>query len=179
MTTAIPVHPPTHTSTASSSSPNAASEIIPLDSPLRTTPIHPLLPEIRLPSSPLKPLLSPTNDTTTTTGTADAATATIPARETQPAHPVTLNPLTLQPFSAGDLRAHGLEELLERYARDIEGAGRERERVAREVRVLVEAGRERERAVEREIEEREKVWEVERKVWEKKRREREREGGGG
>ncbi|RHZ58118.1 hypothetical protein CDV55_105840 [Aspergillus turcosus] len=28
---------------------------VPLDSPLRTTPIHPSLPDIRVPSSPLKP----------------------------------------------------------------------------------------------------------------------------
>ncbi|OJJ47641.1 hypothetical protein ASPZODRAFT_1735778 [Penicilliopsis zonata CBS 506.65] len=44
-----PLSPPAETA------PVPDSKIVPLDSPTRTTPIHPLLPEIRVPGEPLPP----------------------------------------------------------------------------------------------------------------------------
>ncbi|GAQ11227.1 hypothetical protein ALT_8548 [Aspergillus lentulus] len=49
-----PLSPPAEPEPSSTANPPSNAPV-PLDSPLRTTPIHPCLPDIRVPSSPLKP----------------------------------------------------------------------------------------------------------------------------
>lgn len=52
-----PLSPPSEkssTTTPASHVPTATTTTVPLDSPIRTTPIHPLVPEIRVPGEPLQ-----------------------------------------------------------------------------------------------------------------------------
>lgn len=125
---------------------------LPLDSSLRTQPIHPLISEIRL--SPHVEELS--TDTAMYNSTSN------------PRAPVTtLNPATSQPFTLDELRAHKLESLLSQYpTRDM--AMRAREDTAAELRNLLDESERRNKEIDRELDEKEKTREIERKVYARK-----------
>lgn len=107
----------------------------PLDSSLRTEPIHPLIIEVKLSSAniPNAPL-------------------------------TTLNPITLRPFTIDELRAHKLESLLSQYPTS-EAAAQAREDTATELRKLLDDNERKNKEIDRELEEKEKTREIERKVF--------------
>ena len=155
-TTAPPISPATPMSPSqarkSSQSTTAHTQpsdaTVPLDSPLRTTSVHPSLPALKLPSN------HPTSNV----------------------HPFTLQPFSesdLKTHGYEKLRAEyedgsgGLKKSEIEKARE-EAVGMLRERMAER------EGKERE--IEREVEEKEKIREVERKVYRKKMADKGKEG---
>ncbi|KAL2402949.1 hypothetical protein ABEF93_006238 [Exophiala dermatitidis] len=144
---------------------------VPLDSPLRTTPIHPFLPSIKMPArAPDNNTLNNTLDNTSVAGAGGSNGSDI------------LNPITLRPFSASELEKYGFEKLREEIntigtTSGTEGGRKEEktkeiERLHNETAALIKQKlEEREtkmREIEREMEEKEKTREVERKVFMKK-----------
>ncbi|OQU96470.1 hypothetical protein CLAIMM_02551 [Cladophialophora immunda] len=123
---------------------------VPLDSPLRSTPIHPSLPSVKVPEA--------------------ALTSSAP----------NTNPITLQPFTEAELTKHGFGKLRAQIFATAANSGgglgeREKEEIARmreeTAALLKQKLDEREarvREIEREMEEKEKIREVERKVFRKK-----------
>ncbi|KIW16349.1 hypothetical protein PV08_06400 [Exophiala spinifera] len=121
---------------------------VPLDSPLRTTPIHPAVPAVKVP--------------------ADAAW--------------NLNPITLQPFTDEELTKYGYEKVRAEVnsARGVDAKGkagvkakqeevaRLREETANMLRQKLEERETKLREITREMEEKEKIREVERKVFRKR-----------
>ncbi|EXJ63710.1 hypothetical protein A1O7_00045 [Cladophialophora yegresii CBS 114405] len=152
--------PATTTATAGiTGPPTEPAGPVPLDSPLRTTPIHPSLPSIKVPESAVA----------SSGGAAD------------------INPITLQPFTEAELSKYGFAKLRAQiFAATGTGTthgshhggavgDREREEIARlrdetaaAVRHRLEERELRVREIEREMEEKEKIREVERKVFRKK-----------
>ncbi|KAL2438997.1 hypothetical protein ABEF95_015366 [Exophiala dermatitidis] len=139
---------------------------VPLDSPLRTTPIHPSLPSIKMPAAP-----DTSSDKTSVGGAAESNNSN------------TLNPITLRPFSGSELEKYGFEKLKEEIKTNglttttttggtKEERRKEIERLQNETAALIKQKlEEREtktREIEREMEEKEKTREVERKVFMKK-----------
>lgn len=123
---------------------------VPLDSSLRTEPIHVLVPEVKL---------SPNIKTVTATKDdgVDAPNAPL----------TTLNPVTLRPFSIDELRAHKLESLLSQYTTP-EAALKARDDTASELRKMLDENERKNKEIDREMEEKEKTREIERKVYAKK-----------
>ena len=123
---------------------------VPLDSPLRTTPIHPSLPSVKVPEA-----------------------AHLGAPNT--------NPVTLQPFTEAELAKHGYEKLraqiLSSANPNVTGAlsdkekeeiSRMRDETAAALKHKMEEKDAKIRDIDREMEEKEKIREVERKVFRKK-----------
>ncbi|KEF57897.1 uncharacterized protein A1O9_05819 [Exophiala aquamarina CBS 119918] len=128
-----------------------------LDSTLRTTPIHPSLPSIKVP-------------------------ATAVAGSTEP----NTNPITLKPFTDAELSKYGFEKLRAQISTrnaateagngtnlggrtvDEEEVKKLREETAALLKHKLEERESKIREIEREIEEKEKIREVERKVFRKK-----------
>ncbi|KIY00123.1 uncharacterized protein Z520_03808 [Fonsecaea multimorphosa CBS 102226] len=159
-----PTAPRTAAPATASALPITTSGPVPLDSPLRTTPIHPSLPSVKVPEA--------------------ALTSAAP----------NTNPITLQPFTEAELTKYGFEKLRTQIlgaaamaaAMDktiprptaANGGGmdeKEREEISRvrdeTAALLKQKLDEREarvREIEREMEEKEKIREVERKVFRKK-----------
>lgn len=126
---------PTTTTTAAVPGSAANGSTIPLDSPLRTTPIHPSLPAIKV--------------------SADA--------------PPNTNPLTLQPFTEAELAQHGYTQLRTQFAgADEEELNRLRAETAALLKHRLEERESKAREIQREMDEKEKIREVERKVFRKK-----------
>lgn len=137
-TSSTPASPTTTTSKHKQSALQTQSEsIIPLDAPQRTHPIHPSIPSIKL---------SSTSDGTSTT---------------------TLNPLTLKPFTAEELKTHNYKTLKEQYSTP-EEARQAQEEALKELKERLEGSERRTKEIEREMEEKEKTREIERKVYMKK-----------
>ncbi|ETI27604.1 hypothetical protein G647_00053 [Cladophialophora carrionii CBS 160.54] len=148
----------TTTATTTTAGPTEPAGPVPLDSPLRTTPIHPSLPSVKVPETALS----------------GSATDT--------------NPITLQPFTEAELSKYGFAKLRAQIfaaaGTTAHGGGghhggalsdREREEIARlrdetaaAVKHRLEEREARVREIEREMEEKEKIREVERKVFRKK-----------
>lgn len=114
---------------------HAHTQVMPLDSSLRTEPIHPLIMEVKL---------SPAN---------------IPNAPLS-----TLNPITLRPFTIDELRAHKLESLLSQYPTP-EAAAKARDDTATELRKLLDENERKNKEIDHELEEKEKTREIERKVF--------------
>ncbi len=126
-------------STSASSHPSA-HDLVPLDSPIRTTPIHTSIPTIRLATS--------------------HATTNI--------HPITLQPFSdaeLKSLGYEKLRAEYEDSTGGVRRSEIEKAREEAVRMLKEKMTEREA---KEREIDREIDEKEKIREVERKVYRKK-----------
>jgi len=131
---------------------------VPLDSALRTTPIHPSLPSVKVP-------------------------ATAVAGSTEP----NTNPITLKPFTKAELSKYGFEKLRAQVSTrnatseagngaasgggvkvDEEEVKKLREQTTALLKHKLEEREGKIREIEREIEEKEKIREVERKVFRKK-----------
>lgn len=125
---------------------------IPLDSSLRTEPIHPLITEIKL--SPNVNISSTETNMYSSTGNSKTSLTT-------------LNPITCQPFSLDDLRAHKLETLLNQYPTP-DMALRAREDTAAELRKILDENERKNKEIDRELDEKEKTREIERKVYAKR-----------
>lgn len=121
----------------------ANHDTIPLESSLRTDPIHPSLPDIKISNG-----ISANDDT-----------APVPA--------TTLNPLTLKPLTVEELTHYNFETLHAQYSTP-EAARKAREDAAAELRSRMLENERRSKEVEREMEEKEKTREIERKVYMKK-----------
>ncbi|OCT45900.1 hypothetical protein CLCR_00063 [Cladophialophora carrionii] len=158
---AIPATTTTIT-TNTTAGPTEPAGPVPLDSPLRTTPIHPSLPSVKVPETALSGSAADTN------------------------------PITLQPFTEAELVKYGFAKLRAQIfaaaGTTAPGGGggggghhggalgdREREEIARlrdetaaAVKHRLEEREARVREIEREMEEKEKIREVERKVFRKK-----------
>ncbi|OAP58099.1 hypothetical protein AYL99_07189 [Fonsecaea erecta] len=145
-----PTAPKTEASAAASTLPKTTGGPVPLDSPLRTTPIHPSLPSVKV---------------------SDAALTSAP----------NTNPITLQPFTEAELQKYGFEKLraqiLSAAATAVTTAEKEteeeiiarmREETAALLKQKLDEREARTREIEREMEEKEKIREVERKVFRKK-----------
>lgn len=116
--------------------------IIPLDSPSRTSPIHPLLPTIKI------------RDSSLSSSRSGALSAE--------------NPLTLTPWTPDDLKHHNYAHLRAQYPSP-NAAAAAREEAVLELKNRLEESERRTRELEREMEEKEKTREIERKVWMKRR----------
>lgn len=127
---------------------------IPFDSSLRTEPIHPLISEIKL---------SPNVNIATT----DTDTAMHNSTSNSQAPLTTLNPVTCQPFTIDELRAHKLESLLSQYPTPAI-AMRAREDTAAELRKILDENERKNKEIDRELDEKEKTREIERKVYARK-----------
>lgn len=125
---------------------------IPFDSSLRTEPIHPLISEVKL---------SPHVNITTTDTAMHNSTSNSHAPLT------TLNPITCQPFTIDELRAHKLESLLSQYPTPTT-AIRAREDTAAELRKILDENERKNKEIDRELDEKEKTREIERKVYVRK-----------
>lgn len=97
-----------------------------------------------------------------------------------------INPLTLQPFTPAELAASKYDELLERFTSQ-PGQGSERavntaqlaaeqEELARQIQARMDERTRKEVEIDKEIDEMEKIREVERKIW--RRRMGGKDGGG-
>jgi len=147
-TSSAPTEPPPSDPTMTTTAPPP-----PLDSPLRTTPLHPDLPGIKVPSE---------------------STAQ------------NLNPVTLRPFTLDELKDLGFEALVEKYVGGASGlndggnkeeARSERDDLARQLREKLEENERKRAEIEREMDEKEKIRDVERRVFEgMKRKQGERAG---
>lgn len=140
----------------SSNNVKAAALTVPLDSVQRTQPIHPLLPEIKL----FTKYVVPNHDTV-------ADNNDVTGLPTQAFHPVTLNPLTLQPFTIEDLHSHNLESLLRQFPTQ-EAAKKALDDTAKELRKLIDDNDRKTKEIEREMDEKEKTRQIERRVYAKK-----------
>lgn len=116
----------------------APPDKIPLDAPQRVQPIHDSLPNIKLP----------------------AATSDAP-------DPVTLHPVTLRPLTHSDLKAANFDALRAQYDTP-EAAAKAREDAVREVKKIMDENERKVRDIEREMDEKEKTRDIERKVYLKK-----------
>lgn len=125
---------------------------IPPNSSLRTEPIHPLISEIKLSPN----VNVSTNDTAMHNSTSDAK-----------APLTTLNPVTCQPFTIDELRFHKLESLLDQYPMP-DMALKAREDTAAELRKMLDENERRNKEIDRELDEKEKTREIERKVYARK-----------
>lgn len=125
---------------------------IPLDSSLRTEPIHPLISEVKLSSN----VNIPSTDTAMHNSTSNFK-----------APITTLNPITSQPFTDDELRAHKLESLLSQYPTP-DMAMRARDDTAAELRKILDENERKNREIDRELDEKEKTREIERKVYARK-----------
>jgi hypothetical protein len=147
-TTAHPASP-THARKHSTS----LNDTVPLEHPSRTHPIHPALSS--LPLLPQPP---------------SAATSTI-------------NPLTLQPFTPAELTAHKYDDLRARFVNPSTSEGQpaavaaavnaaqvnaEQEDVVRQINARMEERARKEAEIDKEIGEKEKIREVERKIYRRK-----------
>jgi len=120
---------------------SSLDEPVPLDSPLRTTPIHPSIPSIRVP--------------------ADASTSNL--------NPITLQPFTgaeLERYGFEKLR----RELGggERPGDESEALQKAKDDAVRQLKARMEERDAKSKEIEREMDEKEKIREVERKVYRKK-----------
>lgn len=125
---------------------------MPLDSSLRTEPIHPLITEVKLSLN----VKSPAADATT-----------VDATSSSNAPLTTLNPITLRPFTIDELRAHKLESLLSQYPTP-DMAVKAREDTVAELRKLLDDNERKNKQIDHEMEEKEKTREIERKVYARK-----------
>ncbi|KAL6245431.1 hypothetical protein RBB50_007430 [Rhinocladiella similis] len=138
------------TATAPASAPPSGNEHdpVPLDSPLRTTPIHPSVPSVKVPANAVW----------------------------------NMNPITLQPFTEEELVKYGYEKVRAEVhsARGTDAKGkagakakeqevaRLREETANMLKQKLEERENKLREITREMEEKEKIREVERKVFRKR-----------
>ncbi|KAI1628555.1 hypothetical protein EDD37DRAFT_603480 [Exophiala viscosa] len=121
--------------TTAAAVPSVSKGTIPLDSSLRTTPIHPSLPGIKV------------------SGGASPNT----------------NPLTLQPFTEAELAQHGYTQLRTQFTpADKEELARLRAETAALLKQRLDKRESKMRDIQREMDEKEKIREVERKVFRKK-----------
>lgn len=120
---------------------------IPLNSPSRTRPIHPLLPDIKVPASISPPLSSGLKS-----DTADQ----IPAFH--------YHPITCEPFTAEDLAYHKFQALQQQYSTP-EAAEQALQESIKEVKERIEENQKKRREIEKEIEMKEKTRELERKLY--------------
>lgn len=131
-------------------------QIVPLDSTRRTQPIHPSIPEVKLPSNRI------VDAPATSAGDGNGA-----GSSQQDPNPTTLNPITLQPFTVDELRLHNIESLLRQYSTP-EAAKKALDDTATELRKLIDENDRKSKEIEREMEEKEKTREIERRVYAKK-----------
>jgi len=122
-------------------------QIVPLDSVRRTQPIHPSISEVKLPAN----------------GSVDAPNTST----TDFSHVVTLNPVTLQPFTLEELRSHNIETLHRQYSTQ-EAAKKALDDTAKELRKLIDENDRKSKEIDRDMEEKEKIRETERRVYAKK-----------
>lgn len=109
-------------------------DAVPLDSPHRTTPIHPSITSIRLPSDAGK-----TN----------------------------LNPITLKPFTDAELKLYGFDKLRTSLGSK-EEVGHAKEDAIKHLKDRLEEREKKAREIEHDMSEKEKIREVERKVYRKR-----------
>lgn len=114
------------------------AQVVPLDSSLRAEPIHTLIMEVKLP----------------------------PANVSN-ASSTTLDPVTLRPFTIDELHTHKLESLLSQYPTP-EAAAQARLDTATELRKLLDDNERKNREIDRDMEQKEKTREIERKVYAKR-----------
>lgn len=122
----------------------STTESLSLDAATRVQPIHVTIPEVKLPVS-------------ISSESQDGA-----VKSTHLLHPV-----TGQAFSHDELRANGMESLLRQYP-DTESATKAREDSVRELRKLLDDNERKTKEIEREMEEKEKTRDIERKVYARK-----------
>lgn len=131
--------------------------VTPLDSDLRVQPLHPTIPEVKLPRK-----------VHSETTTADAAGENRREQEgIGSPSATTLNPVTLQPFTLEELRSHNIDALLRQYSTP-EAARKARDETAKELRKLLDENDVKTKEIDREMEEKEKTREIERKVYARK-----------
>ena len=142
------------------SAPKAATNVqaaTPLDSDLRVQPLHPSIPEVRLPRKVENELPS--------------AEAVDRKQEEQNGlgtpSSTTLNPVTLQPFTLEELRSHNIDALLRQYLAP-DSARKARDEAAKELRKLLDENDVKTKEIDREMEEKKKTREIERKVYARK-----------
>ena len=131
--------------------------VTPLDSELRVQPLHPSIPEVKLPRKV-------ESETTSASATDENQ------REQQglgSPSSTTLNPITLQPFTLEELRMHNIDALMRQYSTP-EAARKAREEAAKDLRKLLDENDVNTKEIDREMEEKEKTREIERKVYARK-----------
>ncbi|KAK5096731.1 hypothetical protein LTR70_002900 [Exophiala xenobiotica] len=145
---------------AADPAPKAATNVqaaTPLDSDIRVQPLHPSVPEVKLPRKVENELTS-----------ADAADR---KQEEQKGlgspSATTLNPVTLQPFTLEELRSYNIDGLLRQYSTP-DSARKAQDETAKELRKLLDENEVKTKEIDREMEEKEKTREIERKVYARK-----------
>lgn len=131
--------------------------LTPLDSDLRVQPLHPSIPEVKLPRK--------VESETTLADRADEKQKEQKGLGTPSA--TTLNPITLQPFTLEELHSHNIDALLHQYSTP-EAARKAREETVKELRKLLDENDVKTKEIDRELEEKEKTREIERKVYARK-----------
>ena len=132
-----------------------AATQVPLDSAQRVEPIHPAVPEVKMPFDIPNSADSVASDPQTKSQGVIHSAASM------------LNPVTLSPFTVEELRSHHVETLLHQYT-SAEAANKARDDTAKELRKLLDENERKRKDIEREMEEKEKTREIERKVYARK-----------
>ena len=122
---------------------------ISLSSPSRTRPIHPLLPEIKVPSGTL----------------ITANTTSPPLSKPEPIPTSHYHPSSCEPLTAEELAHHKFHNLHSQYASDPQGARVALEGAVAEARLRIDESERRRKDIEREMEEKEKTRDFERRIF--------------
>lgn len=131
--------------------------VTPLNSDIRVQPLHPMIPEVKLPRKV-------ENESASATTSADKEKE---QRGLDTPSATTLNPITLQPFTLEELHSHNIEALLRQYSTP-EAARKARDETAKELRKMLDENEVKTKEIDREMEEKEKTREIERKVYARK-----------
>ncbi|KAK5084709.1 hypothetical protein LTR05_005787 [Lithohypha guttulata] len=131
-------------------------EVVPLSSTRRAVPIHPIVHEVKLPTA--------AGDVLTTVGSEGLG---LRVQNGSVSLTTTLNPITLKPFTIEELRSYHLEALVRQYSTS-EAAEKAREDTARDLRKMLDDNERKSKEIERDMDEKEKTREIERKVYARK-----------